>query len=390
MHILLIPDSFKDSISAIDIIAALDEGFTQLNAGITTEHCVASDGGEGFLDFIQRYVSVDIISCKTVDPLGREIMSDYALSISNPVGCEARMFHLAKTSKTAYIELAKASGLEQLKTQERNPMHTSTYGTGLQIQDAIQKGAQEIIVGLGGSATNDGGAGIAQALGYTFLDANGQELKIKGGVLNQIKSIKKPALTGLPKLYAVNDVNNILTGAQGAAHTYGKQKGASPEEIKSLDNGLVHLAEIVKKDLQHDEAHKPGSGAAGGTSYGLKVFGKATYITGVDFLAKVSGISQALAQGKIDLIITGEGSIDHQTYHGKLVKGVAALGVKYGIPVIALCGINELDEAGTQSLGLQKVFALTDSATSKEDSIKNAKHYIKAIANEIYAHTQEH
>jgi len=188
MHILLIPDSFKDSISATEIIAALDEGFTQLNANITTEHCVASDGGEGFLDFVQRYVSVDIITTQTVDPLGRDIVASYAF---------------AQASKTAYIELAKASGLELLKTEERHPLYTSTYGTGLQIRDAIQKGAQQIIVGLGGSATNEGGAGMARALGYSFLDEYGEDLKIKGEVLSQIKNIKKPASLQLPKIRCV-------------------------------------------------------------------------------------------------------------------------------------------------------------------------------------------
>lgn len=374
MHILLIPDSFKDSISATDIIAALDQGFARLNAGITTEHCVASDGGEGFLDFVQRYVAVDIIKTRTVDPLGREIETTYAF---------------AKANKTAYIELAKASGLELLKTDERNPMHTSTYGTGLQIRDAIENGAEEIVVGLGGSTTNDGGAGIAQALGFSFLDENGEELEIKGEVLSQIKTIKKPASLKLPQLYAVNDVDNILTGTQGAAHTYGKQKGASPQEIQHLDKGLLHLSHIVQKDLQQDEANTPGAGAAGGTGYGLKVFGNASFIPGVNFLARVSGIAQALEKGTIDLIITGEGSIDHQTKRGKLVKGVAVLGAKHNIPVVAICGINQLDEAGTQSLGLQKVFTVADRASSKEDSINNARQYIKALAREIYAFWKE-
>jgi glycerate kinase len=259
----------------------------------------------------------------------------------------------------------------------------------LQIKDAIHKGAKEIIVGLGGSATNDGGTGIAQALGYTFLDINGKGITIKGEVLSQIKSIKKPASLKLPHLYAVNDVDNILTGIQGAAHTYGGQKGASPQEIERLDKGLLHLSEIVQKDLQQDEANTSGSGAAGGSGYGLRVFGNASFIPGVDFLAKVSGIAKALEKRKIDLIITGEGSIDNQTHRGKLVKGVAALGAKYKIPVIALCGINQLDEASTQSLGLQKVFAVADSAKSKEDSIKNAGQHIKSLASEIYDYWQE-
>ncbi len=368
MHILLVPDSFKDSISATAIIAQLEQGFANLDASITTEHCIASDGGEGFLDFVKRYREVTMISVNTIDPLGRDIVADYAF---------------AKASQTAYIELATASGLELLANSERNPLKTSTYGTGLQIKDAIEKGCKEIFVGLGGSATNDGGTGIASALGYDFLDNNDQSITPKGNTLCHIDHIVKPKLQ-LPKIVAVNDVDNPLTGLQGAAYTYAKQKGATPQDIIVLDTGLEHLATRVKKELAINAVNTAGAGAAGGTAYGLRVFCNASFVRGVHFLASLSGIEERLAAGSIDLIVTGEGSIDAQTRRGKLVKGIAALGSRYDIPVVAICGVNRLDETATIALGLNKVFTVSDLALSKEDSIANAGHYIKQLSSVIY------
>lgn len=369
MHILLIPDSFKDSISATDIISALEQGFSELDKTITTTHCIASDGGEGFLDFVKKSIDATKISVQTVDPLGRAIVAEYAF---------------AKAPQTAYIELAKASGLELLQAKERNPLLTSTYGTGLQIKNAIEKGAKEIFVGLGGSATNDGGIGMAAALGYKFFDTAGNEISPQGSDLLKIHRIQKPSSLLLPRIYAVNDVDNILCGPSGAAFTYGKQKGASPSDIKELDKGLENLVQVVKNDLEMDVARHPGTGAAGGSGYGLKVFCNASFIPGVRLLVQLSNIQEALETGNIDLIITGEGSIDSQTSSGKLVKGISDLGRTYNIPVIAICGVNQLDEVASKELGLHTVFSVSDLAQSKEDSLSNAGKYIRHLTSEIY------
>jgi len=383
MHILLIPDSFKDSISATEIVQQLEQGFSELDAQISTESCIASDGGEGFLDFVKKYVDVTMIPVQTVDPLGRDMVAEYAFAKTCPETTSG-------AHKTAYIELAKASGLELLADAERNPLLTSTYGTGLQIKDAIKKGATEIYIGLGGSATNDGGTGIAHALGYEFLDERGSKFVPKGGNLIDIFHINKPASLELPKIYAINDVDNVLTGTSGAAHIYGKQKGASPEEILLLDNGLSSLANVVSRVLKSNETNTPGSGAAGGSGYGLKTFCNASFIPGVTFLAKLSGIEKRLKEGQIDLIVTGEGSIDEQTLRGKLVKGVADLGNTYQIPVVAICGIDQLESnASIEKLGLKKVFAVTDLASSKEDSFINATTYIKQLARLIFESSQQ-
>lgn len=369
MHILLIPDSFKGSISATEVIKQLTLGFSELEEHITIQSCAASDGGEGFLDFVKKYVEVRMISVQTVNPLGREMVAEYAF---------------AKASQTAYIELARASGLELLSSTELNPLETSTYGTGLQLQHAIAMGAKTIYVGLGGSATNDGGTGLAAAYGYKFIDDEGSTLPPKGKSLTEINRILKPRTQNLPKIYAVNDVDNILTGKTGAAVTYGAQKGASQEDIALLDKGLVNLARVVSRDLHKDSEGLPGAGAAGGSAYGLHVFYNATFIPGVTFLSKLTGIEKNLEEGQIDLIITGEGSIDEQTLRGKLVKGVAALGQRYGIPVIGICGINQLSEHAQGILGLKKIFDISSLATSKADSIANSSQYIKKMARYIY------
>ena len=369
MHFLIIPDSFKDSLTAREIIDALKAGLKEANEHLTTTAIVASDGGEGFLAFVQGFVATTTISVKTVDPLGREIVGEYAF---------------AKASKTAYIELAKASGIELLAVKERNPLHTSTYGTGMQIKDAIARGAKEVYIGLGGSATNDGGIGMAAALGYQFLDESGRVLEPLGKNLNRIAQIQKPKNLQLPKIYAINDVDNVLTGKQGAAHIYGKQKGATPAEILQLDEGLVNLGKVVQRDLQLDLIATPGAGAAGGSGYGLHVFFKARFVSGVSFLIAISGVQETLSNGKFDAIITGEGCIDEQTLRGKLVKGVASLGQQYTIPVYVICGVHLLRRSEMQTMGITNTWAVRDLATDTQDSYRNAAIYLQELAKKIY------
>lgn len=369
MHFLIIPDSFKDSLTAQEVIDALQMGLKEADQNLTTTAVVASDGGEGFLSFVQSFMDVDKIATHTKDPLGREIVAEYAF---------------AKASQTAYIELAKASGLELLAPKERNPLYTSTYGTGIQINDAIARGAIEVYVGLGGSATNDGGIGMATALGYQFLDKMGNVLEPSGKNLQSIAQIRKPINNSLPKIYAINDVDNILIGKQGAAHIYAKQKGANATEILRLDAGLENLSKVVYRDLRLDHLLKPGTGAAGGSGYGLSVFFKANFVSGISFLTTISGVQETLSTGKIDAIITGEGSIDNQTKRGKLVKGVASLGKQYELPVYGVCGVNKLDELDAAFMGITKSWAVRDQAKSKEDSYTNAASYLEKIAIDIY------
>ncbi len=287
MNILLIPDKFKGSVTAEGVLKALSQGILKSVPKAEIFKVMASDGGDGFLDAVQNYISLERVEVETIDPLGRPIKAYY-------------MFN--ELNSTAYVELAKASGIELLSTAELNVMETSTIGTGIQIEDAIKRGAKNIIIGLGGSATNDGGTGIAQALGYRFLDAKGNQLAPKGKNLSLISKISKnenPIWKGI-SFTAVNDVTNPLFGKEGAAYVYAKQKGADGLQIEGLDKGLRNLARTVQNEMGVDHAEMPGTGAAGGTAYGLKTFFNAEFISGIEFLFKLAGIPQLLKETPVD------------------------------------------------------------------------------------------
>jgi len=294
---------------------------------------------------------------------------------------------LDSKNDTAYIELAKASGLELLKEEERSAMQTSTYGTGLQIKDAISRGAKTIYLGLGGSATNDAGIGIASALGYIFKDKNEEEVKPIGANLATIFKIEKSETFKKSedvKFYAVNDVDNPLFGINGAAHVYGEQKGASKEDITLLDEGLIHLNKIIKEELQKDFALVSGAGAAGGTAYGLKTFFDAEYLSGVDFLLELAEVPKIIESQKIDYIVTGEGKIDSQTIHGKLVKGVLKMAKKHKIPVVAICGKLDVDANELQKLGVQKVMQTYNPSKGVKYSMENTSQLIEELMGDYF------
>ncbi len=367
MNILLIPDKFKSSLSAKEVIEALKKGILKFDSSIQVDEIIASDGGEGFLNAIKKNSNLQEIEMIAVDPLGNELTTVY--------GFDAK-------KKIAYIEMAKASGLELLKPEERNVLKTSTYGTGLQIKRAINTGATEIYIGLGGSATNDAGIGIASALGYLFLDKNNMELKPIGKNLLQISKIIPPTTNKLMsiKFYAVNDVKNPLFGKNGAAMVYGKQKGGDNQSIQILDKGLQNLDRIIKNQFNIDVAHVKGSGAAGGTAYGLKVFFNADFISGIDFILDLNKVEDLLKNNKIDLIITGEGKIDNQTLQGKFISGISKLANKFQIPAIAFCGLNELKNI--ESLGLTAIIEIADNSKSLDYNMKNASELLQnAVLN---------
>ncbi|MCW5519679.1 glycerate kinase [Aureitalea sp. L0-47] len=340
LNVLLIPDAFKDSLTSSEVVKAMRQGVFSVDPDANITHIPASDGGEGFLDSVREHLdSVEEIPCETVDPLGRALEASYLFD---------------NQSESAYLELARASGLELLSKEERNPMHTSTYGTGIQIKHALSMGANTICLGIGGSATNDAGTGIASALGYEFFDSAGSIVSPSGKMLEKIAAIDIPKdFMHSISFYAINDVLNPLFGPEGAAYTYAKQKGASPQEIEQLDNGLRSISKVISRELGADHSELPGSGAAGGTAFGLKSFLGAAYISGVSFMLKLAGFQDKLISEKIDLILTGEGCIDSQTSYGKLVSGVAMEAKEHGIPVLAVCGKLNLDRKGVADLGLQ-------------------------------------
>ncbi|MEP3209666.1 MAG: glycerate kinase [Maribacter sp.] len=360
MKVLLIPDKFKGSLTAREVIESISRGVLRVFPKTHVHAVQASDGGEGFLECIAANVNCEVITVDTVDALGNAIKADYLYN--------------AKTN-SAYIELARASGLTLLKNGHKDVMQSSTFGTGLQIKDAIAKGSTAIYVGLGGSATNDAGLGIAEALGYYFLDSNGDQLAPVGRSLSKVKSIHKAStslsLKGI-SFYAVNDVDNPLYGPEGAAYTYAKQKGAGSQEMKELDCGMEDLANLVKLQTKKDAAKLLGAGAAGGTAYGLKVFCDAAFVSGIDFVLRVSRVEELLAENDFDYIITGEGKFDHQTLHGKLITGVIDLSKRFEIPVLAVCGQLDLDKKTLEQFDLLTVMEIKDRSQPLAYSLENA------------------
>lgn len=363
MNVLIAPDAFKDSLTASEVTLAMKAGVQAFHENARCFQITASDGGEGFLEAVASSLpDVDRITIPTVDPLGRLIEATYLFDSEN---------------KTAYVELARASGLELLDEHDRNPMYTSTYGTGLQIKHAIDNGATHVYLGIGGSATNDAGTGIASALGFRFLNSDGAELTPMGSTLSKIHSVEVPGTSyDHVQFFAVNDVLNPLFGPTGAAFTYARQKGAITAEIELLDAGLSHLDAVVTRLLNKNEAQRPGSGAAGGTAYGLRCFFEATYISGASFILQLSGFTNLVSEEKIEVILTGEGMIDHQTAFGKFVHGLCQEANNLDIPVLGICGKLDASPAEIEQIGLLAVAEIYDPAKPKLYSYNHAARLI--------------
>ncbi|MDC7995621.1 glycerate kinase [Altibacter sp. HG106] len=370
MKVLLAPDAFKDSLTAQEAAEAMKRGVLAFNSKANTHTMAVSDGGEGFLAAVARYQPhVESVVVVTTDPLGRSIEATYLWD---------------SKEHRAYVELAAASGIELLTLAERDALKTSTLGTGVLLQHAIEKGATSIFLGIGGSATNDGGIGIAHALGYRFKNKDNELLEPKGASLDQIGEIVAPKepLSNV-RFVAINDVQNPLFGPRGAAYTFAKQKGASDATIERLDQGLRNLDANVQRYLQQQQASTPGSGAAGGTGFGLKVFFGAEFIKGTEFIFTLSGLETLLSENDIDLIITGEGKIDAQTSHGKFINGLTELAKKYRIPVYAVCGKLEMNEQELARLGLTAARELYDPKLPEGYSYTHAKNLIQARVVEM-------
>lgn len=319
------PDSFKGSLTALQAATCIECGLKNVLQNISVRKIPMADGGDGTMDAMVQATGGRIVRCTVQDPLGRKIKSRFGLS---------------GDGKTAIVEMAEASGLSLLKPEERNPLRTSTYGTGQLIKKALDRGARNIMVGIGGSATNDGGTGMARALGVRFLDSAGRMIEEQGG--GTLCSIEKIDVSGLDERIAETvidvacDVDNPLCGPKGAAQIYGPQKGATPTMVGQLDAGLGQMARIIKKDLGLSVATVPGAGAAGGLGAGLMAFVGGKLRPGVDIV--IDSIRLAERLKGCALVITGEGRMDGQTVFGKAPTGVARVARELGIPVIAIAG----------------------------------------------------
>ncbi len=320
MRILCAPDSFKETLTAQEAACALAEGAQRAGVDVTVDICPIADGGEGTLESLVSATGGTLHEQQVAGPLGSDhpVMARYGIDGAGTLGI---------------VELAQASGLALLAMDARDPMHTTTYGTGELVRAAMDRGCQSIIIGLGGSATVDGGAGLAQALGIRFYDQHDQLITqpITGGMLQVISRVEPSHLLPHPEIQVACDVTNPLCGKQGAAAVYGPQKGATPEQVQQLDHGLCHLAKLVSANPD-----TPGYGAAGGSAFGLVHFCDAELSRGVELVLDAVRFDQRCRNA--DLVLTGEGCLDAQTLQGKACFGVAQCAQKHRVPTIALAG----------------------------------------------------
>ena len=357
MKAVVAPDKFKHSLSSLEACLSIKQGLEAGNAGIEVNILPMADGGDGMAEIIGHYLPAEQRCVRVQDPLFRTIDSSFLLTSNN---------------KTAYIEMAKASGLLLLSSGEQNCMYTSTCGTGQLIKEALLSGATEIIIGIGGSATNDCGIGMAEALGYRFLDKNGAQVEPVGMNLGQIERIDS---TAVPDLSAIRftvacDVKNPLTGDNGASRVFAGQKGASATEIELLERGMLHFAEIIQRDMGKDVSAIAGTGAAGGLGAGCMAFINASLLSGIELVLQISKAEEYIKEA--DVVITGEGRIDRASLNGKVISGLAGLCKKHDKPLIAFCGELNLTAKETQESGLHKVCNINPAGISKEEAFRNA------------------
>ena len=367
MKILISPDSFKGSLSAKQVADLIEKGFRKVFIEADYLKVPVSDGGEGILQILINATNGKKYSEFVTDPLGNKIKAEYGIS-----GDE----------KTAIIEMARASGLMLLPKEEHNPMKATTFGTGELIKAALNKGFRRFIVGIGGSATNDGGAGAVQALGVQLLDKKGEEIPVGGaglGKLSRIDISKIDKRIFESEIIIACDVKNPLTGKKGATFVYAEQKGASRGEVKILEKNMIHFVDIIKKDLKINVEKIPGSGAAGGLGAGLMVFLKAKLEPGFEIVKRYTNLEEKINDA--NLVITGEGEMDFQTEFGKAPLEVAKIAKTRKIPVIAIVGnLNKISDKYDNYF--KKIFSLTSNKISKIEAMRNAENYLIEISEE--------
>ncbi len=353
MKIIVAPDKFKGSLSSFEVCEAINRGIKKTLNNAVVSNFPMADGGDGFASVLKHYLDTTTIHCDTVDPLGRKVTASYQWN---------------KTQKAAIIEMAVASGLVLLGKEERNPLRTSTLGTGLLIRHAVDNGARKVILGLGGSATNDGGTGILSALGFQIANEKGELLSASGENLQLIRTIIPPPSVPEIEFELACDVNNVLFGPLGAAYVYAPQKGAKNDQVVMLDRGLQNFSNVIIRHTGKDISNIPGSGAAGGIAAGLLPFFAVNIKNGIDLVIVASKIEEYLSDA--DIVITGEGKIDNQSSAGKVVGRIASLAKKHKLDCIAFCGSMELNES--EEIGLKKIVALVDEFTTEEQAMNNA------------------
>ena len=371
MKIVLAPDSFKGNLTSLQVAAALEKGIRRVLPNAQCIKVPMADGGEGTVQSLVDGGGGKFVRKKVTGPAGKPVTARYGLLADG---------------KTAVIEMAEASGLPYVKGKEKNPMKTTSYGTGELILDAINKGAEKIIIGIGGSATTDGGTGMAQALGIKFLDKNGKEIKEygAGGMLNKIAKIDMSGIDARinkTKIIVASDVENPLYGKKGAAYVFGPQKGATSTMVKTLDANLKYFGNLLKKDLGKDVRTLKGAGAAGGLGAGLVAFTGAKLKSGIDIVVDATRLKKHLKDA--DLVITGEGRVDSQTAFGKTPAGVAKVAKKFKVPTIAIGGGISDDAREVFTHGIDGLASACARDMTLEDAINNSKDHLANAAERV-------
>jgi len=368
MKIVIAPDSFKGSLTAMEVSDAIEQGIREIFPEAKIVKIPMADGGDGTVQCLVNATGGKILREKVTGPLGNEVLASYGI---------------LGDKKTAVIEMAEASGLTLVPENKRNPLITTTYGTGQLIKSALGQGCRKMIIGIGGSATNDGGAGMVQALGAKLLDKDGEEIGFGGGELKKVFRIDTKCLDNRlseTKVLIASDVSNPLCGSQGASRIYGPQKGATPEVIEELDESLAYFAGIIKRDLNKDVKDIPGAGAAGGLGAGLIAFLDAELRPGIEIIIEIVKLEQAIQDA--DLVITGEGKIDSQTIYGKAPIGVAKIAKKYNVPVIAVAAIIGDDADIVHQYGIDTLLKISEPPMNlNESKVKKYRLIKKTIKN---------
>ncbi len=371
MKIILAPDSFKGNLTSLQVAAALEKGIKRVLPKANCIKVPMADGGEGTVQSLVDATGGKFIRKRVIGPAGNSVSARYGMLADG---------------ETAVIEMAEASGLPLVSGKQMNPLKTTTFGTGELILDAAKRGATKIIIGIGGSATNDGGVGMAQALGVRFIDKSDKEITEHGagGMLDKIASIDVKGLNPTVKrikIIVASDVNNPLCGKTGASNVFGPQKGATPAMVKILDANLRHLGKIIKTDLKSDVVNLKGAGAAGGLGAGLVAFTKARMKSGIDIVLEATNIAQHMKGA--DLVITGEGRVDFQTAFGKTPSGVAKAARKYAVPTIAIGGSITDDANAIFAHGIDGLESTYAREMPLAEVMANSKTYIANAAERV-------
>ncbi|RRN06264.1 glycerate kinase [Bibersteinia trehalosi] len=369
MKIVIAPDSFKESLTALEVANAIEAGFRQIFPDAEFCKVPMADGGEGSVQSLVDATNGSLIDVEVTAPLGNKTTASFGLS---------------GDKQTAFIEMAAASGLHLVPFEQRNPLITTTFGTGELINAALDCGVKKIILGIGGSATNDGGVGMLQAVGFSFKNAKNEEIGFGGAALSDIATISTENLD--PRLHQVEfevacDVNNPLCGERGAAAVFGPQKGATAPMVVALDNALAHFANVVQQQLGIEIANQAGAGAAGGMGGGLLLLPNVQLKAGVQIIIEATGLAEKIQNA--DLVITGEGRMDAQSIAGKTPVGVAKTAKQFGKPVIAIVGCLREDYPVVYQHGIDAVFPIIHQLGSLDEILKSGRENLTSSAENV-------